>query len=77
MYGPCLVIIRLQNHFRHPRGMGGREIEGFLTHVAVKRQVSASTPHQAFHAVVFLFKHILGKTCREVKGGEGDRLFLG
>ena len=39
---------------RHPSGMGGPEIEEFLTHLAVKRQVSASTQNQALNAVVFL-----------------------
>ena len=47
--------------------MGGPEIEEFLTHLAVKRQVSASTQNQALNAVVFLFKHILGKEPGEFK----------
>ena len=47
--------------------MGGPEIEEFLTHLTVKRQVSASTQNQALNAVVFLFKHILGKEPGEFK----------
>ena len=47
--------------------MGGREIEEFLTYLAVKRKVSASTQNQALNAVVFLFKRILGKEPGEFK----------
>ena len=47
--------------------MSGPEIKEFLTHLAVKRQVSASTQNQALNAVVFLFKHILGKEPVEFK----------
>ncbi len=47
--------------------MGGSEIKEFLTHLAAKRQVSASTQNQTFNAVVFLFKHILGKEPGEFK----------
>ena len=33
---------------RHPKEMGEREIEEFLTHLAVERKVAASTQNQAF-----------------------------
>ena len=32
---------------RHPSEMGGAEVEAFLSHLAVKRKVSASTQNQA------------------------------
>jgi len=40
---------------RHPREMGSAEIEAFLTHLAVERQVSASTQNQALNALMFLY----------------------
>ena len=40
---------------RHPREMGVPEINQFLTHLAVDRQVSASTQNQAFNALLFLY----------------------
>ena len=55
------------HQFRRPSSMGGPEIEEFLTHPAVKRQVSASTQNQALNAVVFLFKHTLGREPGEFK----------
>ncbi len=36
--------------------MGHREIEAFLTHLAVHEHVAASTPNQAFHALLFLYR---------------------
>ena len=45
---------------RHPNTMGGAEIEMFLTDLAVRGQVSASTQNQAFNALLFLYQQVLG-----------------
>ena len=39
---------------RHPRDMGVREVEAFLTMLATERRVSASTHNQALSALLFL-----------------------
>lgn len=44
---------------RHPRDMGAREVEVFLTHLAVEGQVSVSTQNQALAALLFLYKEVL------------------
>jgi integron integrase len=44
---------------RHPKDMGAPEIEAFLTHLAVKLKVAASTQNQAFCALLFLYRHVL------------------
>ncbi len=44
---------------RHPREMGGAEVEQFLTHLAVERNVAASTQNQALQAVLFLYRSVL------------------
>ena len=44
---------------RHPLEMGGAEVESFLTHLAVQRQVSASTQNQAKAAILYLYKQVL------------------
>lgn len=44
---------------RHPREVGAREIERFLTHLAVDGKVSASTQNQALNALVFLYREVL------------------
>lgn len=43
---------------KHPKEMGGVEISAYLTHLAVKENVSASTQNQALCAIVFLYKQI-------------------
>lgn len=44
---------------RHPQEMGTAEVTHFLTHLAVKEQVSASTQNQAMNAIVFLYRVVL------------------
>ena len=44
---------------RHPRDMGPREVEAFLTHLAVESKVAASTQNQALQTWLFLYKHVL------------------
>lgn len=39
--------------------MGSKEIEEFLTHLAVNKNVAASTQNQALHVVLFLYKEVL------------------
>jgi site-specific recombinase XerD len=45
----------------HPRALGAAEVEAFLTHLAVRRQVSASTQNQAKSAILFLYKEVIDK----------------
>ena len=49
------------NGKRHPKDMAGREIEAFLTHLAVKGKVAASTQNQAKSALLFLYREVLGQ----------------
>lgn len=46
---------------RHPKDMGAAEVEAFLTHLAVDRNVSASTQNQALNALLFLYREVLGQ----------------
>ena len=41
--------------------MGKAEVERFLTHLAVQRNVAASTQNQALSAIAFLYKEVLGR----------------
>ncbi|MDD2934815.1 MAG: integron integrase [Methylotenera sp.] len=43
---------------RHPREMGVKEVEAFLTHLATVGNVSASTQNQALSALLFLYREI-------------------
>ena len=44
---------------RHPADMGVAEVQAFLTHLAVKGQVAASTQNQALCAILFLYRDVL------------------
>ena len=44
---------------RHPSEMGEREINAFLSHLAVAGRVSASTQTQALSSLLFLYRHVL------------------
>lgn len=49
----------LFHHRRHPRDMGKREVEAFLSALAVERNVSAATQTQALSALLFLYREVL------------------
>ena len=49
------------HHVRHPAEMAESEINAFLTHLAVKEKVSASTQNQALSALLFLYRHVIGR----------------
>ncbi|MEA2061462.1 MAG: site-specific integrase [Thermodesulfobacteriota bacterium] len=58
----CDWIIRYIRYHKaktHPRNMGKKEIEAFLSHLAVQQKVAASTQRQALNAIVFLYKKVL------------------
>lgn len=44
---------------RHPAEMGKLEMEQFLTHLAVDKNVAASTQNQALAALLFMYKEVL------------------
>ncbi len=44
---------------RHPKDMGAREIEAFLTHLAVDGKFSASTQNLAKSSILFLYREVL------------------
>ncbi len=50
----------LANGKRHPRDLGAQEIETFLTDLAVRGNVAASTQNQALSALLFLYREVLG-----------------
>ncbi len=49
----------LANGKRHPRELGAHEVEKFLTDLAVRGNVAASTQNQALSALIFLYREVL------------------
>ena len=44
---------------RHPSSMGDAEVEAFLDHIVLKRNMSPRTQSAALNALAFLYKHIV------------------
>ena len=60
----------IQHHgVRHPAQLGVKEVNAFLTHLAVERRASAATQSQARAALLFLYKEVLRRPLVGV-GGE-------
>jgi integron integrase len=49
----------LANHLRHPEELGHREVEAFLSRLAVEGKVAPSTQNQALSALLFLYRDVL------------------
>ena len=49
------------HNVRHPSEIREPEINAFLPHLAVKEKVSASTQNQALSALLFVYRHVLGR----------------
>ncbi|GAA0853811.1 integron integrase [Aliiglaciecola litoralis] len=47
------------NNFKHPLDLGNLDIERFLNHLAMNRQVSAATQNQALCALIFMYRHVI------------------
>lgn len=45
--------------------MGRAKIASFLAHLAVERNVASSTQNQALHAILFLYREVLGQPISE------------
>jgi integron integrase len=53
---------------RHPRQLVEREVNAFLTHLAVREQVAASTQNQALSALLFLYQYVLEQPLDRIEG---------
>lgn len=53
---------------RHPRELAEGDVNRFLTHLAVKEHVAASTQNQALSAILFLYEHALEQPLDRIEG---------
>jgi site-specific recombinase XerD len=60
-YGNWIKQYIVFHNKKHPLDMGAVEIEAFLTHLAVDRNVAASTQNQALSAILFLYREVLNQ----------------
>lgn len=66
------------HHKRHPSEMAEAEVNQYLTDLAVKRKVSASTQNQALSALLFLYRYViecpLGELGEVIRARKSKRL---
>jgi len=55
---------------RHPTEMDESDVSQFLTYLAVKKNVAASTQNQALSAILFLYREVIKKDIGWVDGVE-------
>jgi integron integrase len=53
---------------RHPRDLGPDHVREFLSTLAAKDRVAASTQNQALAALLFLYEHVVGRPLARVDG---------
>ena len=58
---------------RHPSEIGASEVSAFLSYLAVKRRVAASTQNQALSALLFLYREVLDQQIEWVDDVESAR----
>jgi len=51
-----------------PQWLSSADVKEFLTLLAVTKKVSASTQNQAFHALLFFYRHVLNQEVGPVEG---------
>ena len=58
----------VENGRRHPSDLGETEVARFLSSLALRDQVAASTQNQALSALLFLYAHVVGRPLMRVDG---------
>jgi len=57
LFIPEPLQVREKN--KPPKSLSSKDVKEYLTYLAVQCHVSTSTQNQAFHALLFLFRHAL------------------
>lgn len=59
--GWIIDYIRFFNMQKHPKDMGKKEIDFYLSHLAVSRKVAPATQRLALNSLIFLYRNVLDK----------------
>jgi len=63
-------VRKFQSYLRSkaPAEVDTRDVKAFLTDLAVRQEVAGSTQNQAFNALLFFFRHVLGREFGKLDG---------
>lgn len=71
-----ITFCKQGDEWMHPADCGAAEIEAFLSHLAVDRNVSPTTQNQALSGILYLYRHVLNidiKGVNAVRAKTGNR----
>lgn len=58
---------------RHPEGLGEADVQAYLSHLALDKHVAASTQNVALSALLFLYKHVIGRKLEAIDAVRAKR----
>jgi len=67
-YSTWIFKLRHFTRSKDPQALTPSDVKEFLTFLAVKQKVSASSQNQAFNALLFFFRHVLKKEFGRIDG---------
>jgi len=67
-YSSWVVRFIRYHKFKHPEKMAEAEINAYLSYLAVETNIGSSTQNQALAALLFLYRHIIGREIGELAG---------
>ncbi len=67
-YRQWVIKFRTHLEFKNVETLGPKDVKQFLTHLAVEQKCSASSQNLAFNALLFFFRHVLGKEFGKMDG---------
>ncbi len=64
----AIKYLRFINYQKDPEDLDSEDVKQFLTHLAVDKKVAASSQNLAFNALLFFYRHVLGKEFGKIDG---------
>lgn len=69
----CRFHRQQAGEWRHPAKLGEADVAAFLTHLAINRGIAESTQNQALSALLFLYRHVLGRSLQGIDACRAKR----
>jgi len=67
-YTTWIYKLRSYSQKQDPQTLTTSDVKSFLTFLAVQKRMSASSQNQAFNALLFFFRHVLGQEFGQIEG---------
>jgi site-specific recombinase XerD len=67
-YANWAAKFRSYTRWKDPQTLDTSDVKAYLTSLAVEKHMSTSSQNQAFNALLFFFRHVLGKEFGSIDG---------